>query len=330
MHSELIGKSASPIKRANSVERQVATTIADQSSLSMSLVKEEDVSFYKENGFVHIDNFLTPEEVTSLKNDIENVIRSAKRPDIVRAHVQMMGTKYHLDSVGSAELFFEKQCVSEEGELTEPLAASVHKIAHGVHVVCEGAKSVTFSDKMCDAVRKLTGYSHPVLVQGMFLLKQPRYGESSPCHVDETYVMSEPQGYVTGVWIALDDSLEHNGCLEFLPGSHKTHKLNKRWIRKRVKGHEAGHEDESIMKFVDAGNTVDQIVKDEDFVKVEVKSGGLVLINGLVLHKSNPNHSDDPRAAYTFHFYEEDGDRIRWSPLNWAQELPNYKFPSLY
>lgn len=297
----------------------------------MSLVTEEHVSFYDENGFVHIDNFLTPEEVSSLKNDISNVIKSSKVPAVVRPHVQMMGTKYHLDSVATADLFFEKQCVSLDGKLTEPLTASVHKIAHAVHVVCEGAKSVTFSEKMCDAVRKLTGYTHPTLMQGMFLLKQPRYGEPSPVHADETYVMSDPQGHVTGVWIALDDSLEHNGCLQFLPGSHRTHKLSKKWIRKQVDGHEVGQEGESIMKFVDEDpdNTANQSLREEDFVKVEVRSGGLVLINGLVLHKSDPNHSADPRAAYTFHFYEND-DAVQWSPLNWAQELADFKFPSLY
>lgn len=298
----------------------------------MSLVTEDQVSFYQENGYVCIDNFLTPEEVAILKSDIDHVIESATVPETVRPHVKMMGTKFHLDSVARVELFFEKECVSEDGKLTMPLNSSVHKIAHAVHAKCEGTKTVTFSDKMCDAVRKLTRFTHPTVVQGMFLLKQARYGEPSPVHADETYVMSEPQGFVTGVWIALDDSLIKNGCLQFLPGSHKTHKLTKKWIRKRVDGQQDGQEPEFAMKFVDddPDNTANQNVRDDDFVSVEVKSGGLVLINGLVLHKSNPNHSEGRRAAYTFHFYENDPEKVHWSSSNWAQELPDFKFPSLY
>lgn len=298
-------------------------------------VTDNHVSFYQENGFVHIPDFLTSDEVAALKQDIKNAVNAAIIPETVKPHVQMMGTKYHLDSVATMDVFFEKHCVGTDGKLTEPVPKSVHKIAHAVHVLCAGAKAVTFSDKMCNAVHKLTGYKRPVLVQGMFLLKQARYGEPSPVHADETYVMSDPQGFVTGVWIALDDSLEHNGCLQFLPRSHKTHRLTKRWIRKREGGHEDGHESESVMKFVDEDpdQTANQIVRDEEFVKVAVKSGGLVLINGLVLHKSSPNTSSDPRAAYTFHFYEQDqhqGRLISWDRRNWAQETADYKFPLLY
>lgn len=295
-------------------------------------VTEDQVRFYQENGFVHIPDFLTPDEVRLLKQDIKHVIDASVIPPVVKPHIQMMGTKYHLDSVATADLFFEKECVSPDGKLTAEPHLAVHKIAHAVHVMCPGAKAVTFSQKMTGTIHQLTGFKRPVLVQGMFLLKQAHYGEASPVHADETYVMSEPQGFVTGVWIALDDSLEHNGCLQFLPRSQTTHRLTKKWIRKRVDGHEAGHESESLMKFVDEDpeQTASQIVREEDFVPVPVKSGGLVLINGLVLHKSSPNTSDDPRSAYTFHFCEQHDQKVRWSPLNWAQETPDYKFPELY
>jgi hypothetical protein len=296
----------------------------------MSQVTDQHVSFYQENGYVLIDNFLTPEEVTRLKNDIRNVLNKSKVPDTVRSHVQMMGTKFMLDSVASAGLFFEKDCVTPDGKLTQPLDKAVHKIAHGTHLVCDNAKAITFSDKMQAAVRKLTGFRDPALMQGMFILKQPGYGEPSPMHADESYVMSDPQGYVAGIWIALDDSLQHNGCLQFIPGSHRTHKVTKKWIRSRIEGHEAGHEDESIMKFVDKDPDSTASVREEDFVPVEVRSGGLVLIHGLVLHRSSPNTSPDPRAAYTFHFYEKGKDGVHWSPLNWAQETDDCKFLSLY
>lgn len=289
-------------------------------------VTEEDRQFYEENGYVHLPDFLTPEEVSALKEDISQILQQAVLPSVIEPHVKLMGTKYQLDSIDKNSLFFESACVAD-GMLTAPLNQSVHKIGHGCHVKCEGAKAVTFSEKMKNAIKRLTGFSHPAVVQGMFLLKQSRVGEHSPIHVDETYLIVEPVGNVAGVWIALDNALEHNGCLEFLPGSHRSHTIKKRWVREQ-ESHTPGSEWKSIMKHITLDGPREEINED-DFVKVPVKSGGLLLIHGLVLHRSSSNTSDDTRYAYTFHVYDQ-SRQIKWSRLNWAQETDEFKFPSLY
>lgn len=52
------------------------------------------------------------------------------------------------------------------------------------------------------------------------------------------------------------------------------------------------------------------------FVPVPVPKGSLVIINGLVAHKSEPNTSEIPRHAYTFHVAElEEGKQ--WHKRNW-------------
>jgi len=151
-----------------------------------------------------------------------------------------MGTKYFLDSVNQTKLYFEGKCV-EDGKLTAPAEKAVHKIGHGIHVEVPAVRDITFSDKMKKSVKALTGFDSAKILQSMFLLKQASVGEASPIHIDESYLMTSPPGKVAGVWIALDDSLVSNGCLEFLPGSHRTHVVNKTWTRKS-KQHEPGHE----------------------------------------------------------------------------------------
>jgi phytanoyl-CoA hydroxylase len=42
----------------------------------------------------------------------------------------------------------------------------------------------------------------------------------------------------------------------------------------------------------------------EDFIPVPVKAGSLVLIHGLVHHRSGQNNSDKSRWIYTFHIIE--------------------------
>jgi hypothetical protein len=287
-------------------------------------VTTNDVAFYQENGYVHIPNFLSNDEVKNLKQEIQNIKNHAQLPDVILPHIKYMGTKYHLDSVDTIDLFFENQYV-KDGKLSVSLIDAVHKIGHGVHVKSSVVKDITFGSKMKKAVKSLTVFNSATVVQSMFLLKQPLVGEASPVHIDETYLMTDPAGKVAGVWIALDDATETNGCLEFLPKSHKTHTVTKNWIRK-AEAHEPGKEWESLMKFTN-DNGQETPVNESDFVKVPVNSGGLVLIHGRVLHKSNPNNSLYPRSAFTFHVYDNEA---RWSSLNWIQEKPQWKFPVLF
>lgn len=284
-------------------------------------VNSNDIEFYQKNGYVHIPNFLSPSDVSSLKQAIQEAIKDATLPEIIRPHVKYMGTKYHLDSVDSAALYFESNYV-KDGKLIVPVEKAVHKIGHGMHVKSQTVKAITFRQDMKSAIKEFTGFNSVAVVQSMFLLKQPKVGEASPVHIDETYLMTDPPGRVAGIWIALDDSTEGNGCLEFLPGSHKTHVVTKKWVRNSESNID---EWKSIMKLTVDGE--ESPVDEKDFVKVPVSSGGLVLLHGRVLHKSNPNNSPDPRSAYTFHVYDRDS---QWSPLNWIQEKDNYKFPILF
>lgn len=46
-------------------------------------------------------------------------------------------------------------------------------------------------------------------------------------HQDATFLHTEPLGRVLGLWIALEDATVNNGCLWFIPGSHKGKQLPK-------------------------------------------------------------------------------------------------------
>lgn len=51
-------------------------------------------------------------------------------------------------------------------------------------------------------------------------------------HIDSTFLQVDPPEQVIGVWIALDDATEANGCLWFIPGSHRgtTFSTELNWI----------------------------------------------------------------------------------------------------
>jgi ectoine hydroxylase-related dioxygenase (phytanoyl-CoA dioxygenase family) len=81
-----------------------------------------------------------------------------------------------------------------------------------------------------------------------------------------------------GIWFALDDANEENGCLDFIPGSHREG-LKKRWYRNPNINNNMLIEGESPEEWFD----------EKKYVPTAVKKGSCVLIHGLVVHKSAPN-----------------------------------------
>lgn len=64
------------------------------------------------------------------------------------------------------------------------------------------------------------------------------------------------------------------------------------------------------------------------FTPCPVKKGSLVVIHGLVIHRSELNQSDKSRFAYTFHVMET--DNVKYSSENWLQLPEGEHFPELF
>jgi ectoine hydroxylase-related dioxygenase (phytanoyl-CoA dioxygenase family) len=148
----------------------------------------------------------------------------------------------------------------------------------------------------------------------MVICKQPEIGGAVPPHQDSTFLYTNPPSAV-GFWYALEDATVENGCLSFLPGSHKTAEVGKRFVRKK---------DGSGTEFIDndgarfpAGKEYGVAEAEEGEYKLgEVKAGTLVLIHGNLLHKSEKNVSEKGRIIYTFHVIEGENE---YDERNWLQ-----------
>jgi phytanoyl-CoA hydroxylase len=138
------------------------------------------------------------------------------------------------------------------------------------------------------------------------------------CHQDSVFLYTDPPSAV-GFWFALEDCTTFNGCLSFVPGSHKTSPITKRLVRM-----------ESGTGFINIGEDFEE-PEDEDF-KVEECSAGpaqylteliigtLVIIHGNVLHKSEANRSLSSRYIYTFHVIEGEAE---YDEKNWYLYHPS-------
>lgn len=126
-----------------------------------------------------------------------------------------------------------------------------------------------------------------VLFQEMALVKPPRIGSAKPWHQDASYFRVTDPGLIAGVWIALDESLKTNGCMELVPGSHL------------LGGKPHVHENDFNLCRILPGR-VDVAAR----IPVEMQPGDALIFHALLHHFTAPNKSELRRRALQFHYHQ--------------------------
>ncbi|KAI2624081.1 hypothetical protein GGS21DRAFT_532880 [Xylaria nigripes] len=294
---------------------------------------------FNRDGFLIIPDALSPETTEALLAETHSLLENFSLTDHPMTKFSTgqksdhVGDDYFLSSGDKIRFFFEEDAFSPTGELQKPKALAINKIGHYLHALsppfaslldpiqnqCTGDKQESHPA----AIARSVGFRDPRCLQSMVICKQPEIGGAVPPHQDSTFLYTNPLSAM-GFWYALEDASTENGCLHFLPGSHKWAPVRQRFVR-------AG-DGKSGTKFVDnesarfpngeeygedkKNGTVD-VAKDEGWVIGEVKAGSLVLIHGNLLHKSGRNKSQKGRIIYTFHLIE--GEGTEYDERNWLQ-----------
>jgi ectoine hydroxylase-related dioxygenase (phytanoyl-CoA dioxygenase family) len=121
--------------------------------------------------------------------------------------------------------------------------------------------------------------------------KPAKHGGVVAWHQDYSYwTRTEPMAHLT-CWIGLDDSARENGCLHYVPGSH-------RWNLLPITGL-TGNMDEIL--------TVLTPKQRQAFrpVPIELKSGTCSLHHPLLVHGSYENRSERPRRATVINVFRD-------------------------
>ncbi|KAI8975465.1 hypothetical protein BDF20DRAFT_914392 [Mycotypha africana] len=296
--------------------------------MNTNVLTKEQLQQFDRDGCLAIPNFFTSVKAQELRTAAENLLENlsldghpmTKFTTGTTEENKHVGDDYFLQSGNKIRYFFEEGAFNEKGDLIRQKERAINKIGHGLHMLHPLFKEFS-TNKTISTIAKQLGFRSPQILQSMLIFKQPYIGGQVPSHQDSSFLYTEPLSAV-GFWFALEDATVENGCLWFIPGSHKTTPIDKRFVR---------NPNGSGTIFIDSASQkeLQQSVQNEDekeFVKLEVKAGTLVLIHGSVVHKSGPNLSEKSRYIYTFHCI--DGE-AKYPKNNWLQPEDGECFTSI-
>lgn len=262
----------------------------------------EQFDFFKSEGYVVLEEFASPKECKEMMERMKKLLEGfdPSESSVFSSKNQQDLTENHFyESAEKISFFFEERAFDSDGKLKQPKELSINKVGHALHELDPVFSKFSGSKKLGNVLASLH-YKRPIIIQSMYIFKQPGIGGEVVPHQDNSFLYTEPPS-CTGLWLALEDATIENGCIWALPKSHK-----EGIVRRFIKGDNGVYYDKPS-----------PVYDYKDFVPIEVKAGALVVIHGDLVHQSFQNQSSKSRHAYSLHAVDTGG--CTWAKDNWLQ-----------
>jgi len=222
---------------------------------------------FDQDGFVHVAGFLAPSELADVIANLQRY-KSEVAPTLEADRVLY-------DRIGDEKLL--KQLVDMQ-DADSFFADWLH------------------SERVGDIASQLLG-ERAVPQTLEYFEKAPRQGTPTPPHQDGYYFCLEPNLALT-MWVAVDDCDDENGCLAYVPGSHR-HGI-------------IGHEGSNVTGF-SQGLSRDHLDR-SNARSMHVQAGDCLIHHCATIHFAGPNRSDRWRRSFGLVLYAESAQRdmVAW------------------
>ena len=242
----------------------------------LDAVDDEAVAFYREFGFLVVQDAFTPEEVAGAVDGLLDLI-DGKVPGY-------RGIQYELKAR-------EKLPTLKREEKQDYVRKLIYYVEHDARL-----KAMETNPKLQSVVSRLltrpgdATSPKPSLWADQALLKPPLIGREKPWHQDHAFFNLPLGTPVLGAWIALDEAVIENGCMHVIPGTQAggpvVHFRRRDW------------------------QICDSSVELGKIAAVPLRPGGVLFFDGLLHHGTPPSRSARRRRALQFHFIPEGTAKI--------------------
>ena len=220
-------------------------------------VTQEQIDFYRENGFIVLHDFLTPEELETWREAVDGAVRRrGERRQLHHKDNKYKGTYYDYIFVQRINLWMDSPEV----------------------------RRLILDPRLGKLAAELAGVDGMRIWHDQALIKQP-WANPTGWHLDNPK-WSYSSRHTLSIWVALDDATLQNGCLYFLPGSHKT----------------ADYDDVQIGENIGDIFRVYPEWQETMSASAEMKAGSCSFHNGLIAHGAGANMTPGWRRAMTCGF----------------------------
>ena len=235
----------------------------------------EQIQSYQANGFIVIENFLSTEELDHWRNVVTGAVED-------RAGIKIPGKDI---KIGEAD------GINEDSDYFSKVFDQLLNLWQTNELV----KELMLDKRIGQMAAQLSGADGIRIWHDQALIKRP-WANPTAWHLDTPF-WSFSDRRALSIWVALDDATLENGCLFFIPGSHKFANFEKITIGRNMDG---------------IFNIYPQL-KNRRSVAVPMKAGSCSFHNGLVVHGANANMTNGFRRAMTC-AYMPDGNRFNGAP----------------
>ena len=225
----------------------------------------DQVNFFNENGYLAGIRMLDSQQIDRLKNEL-NELADINHPN--------------------HDLFYE----FHSNESADPQTILFHAL--GAWRITSGFHDVLWNPRFLVAASQLLGNKPVRFWHDQLFYKPAKKGGVVAWHQDYSYwTRTKPVAHLT-CWCALDDSTIENGCVQYIPGSHKWGLLPKPDLAGELQGISQFLNDEQKKVF-------------EHPIPVEVKAGEAIFHHPFTLHGSGENKSEKPRRAFVINAFSD-------------------------
>ena len=224
------------------------------------VVDPAEIEFFQQNGYIQYHGFFSQAEIATLRQALDDAVASRR------------------ERIRGAE---------KGGRHSEDYERVFNQMVN-LWTDYPQAKEVAFDRRLGEYARQLSRCRHVRIYHDHAMIKPPgQVSKETNWHQDAPYWPMDPVGALSA-WIALDDVSVENGCLQFVPGTHKHGRLEP--ISLTTEG-------ESVVeRFKEQGYSAPEPVA------MPMRAGGVTFHHGCTFHYAGPNRTDKPRRAFAIIF----------------------------